>query len=430
VLVGAHAINERCIFMQLHLRDRLIGMVGNILEHYDNALFGLLAPFLAPLFFEKSDPLTGLILTYCMLPLGILMRPLGSIFFGWIGDLFGRTRALFCSLSGMAIATMMMGCLPTYAEAGYFAPLFLALGRILQNFCAAGESIGGAIYILERTDLPKKNLMSGIYDSSSIAGILIASAMVTLFSHQGIIFDKWRILFWIGGVAAILGILFRLKASEGAEYIHAKKRERPNLISLIKEHREALIAVICVAGFSNTTFFLAFTLMNGFIPLITSLSKTEVMAANTLLLFVDMLLLPLFAYLASRIGREKLMLAAAGTSMFCAIPLFCCLKGANLTVVILVRFVIMSLGVAFSSTYHSWSQERVPSEARYTILSLGYALGSQLIGAPTAALSLWLYKKTGWFGAPALYLMVAATLAAFFVRKYFNQRVVLKADEV
>jgi MHS family proline/betaine transporter-like MFS transporter len=330
----------------------------------------------------------------------------------------------------MAIATITMGCLPTYAEAGYFAPLFLALGRVLQNFCAAGETVGGAIYILERTELPKKNLMSGIYDASSIAGILLASSMVTLFSFQEIIFDKWRILFWIGGVAAILGILVRVKASEGKEYIRAKKKERPNLIPLIKEHRGALIAVICVAGFSHTTFFLAFTLMNGFIPLITSLSKTEVMGTNTLLLLVDMVLLPLFAGLASRIGREKLMLAAAGTSMFCAIPLFCCLKGADLSIVILVRIVIMSLGVAFSSTYHSWSQERVPSEARYTILSLGYALGSQLIGAPTVALSLWLYKKTGWFGAPALYLMVTSTLAAFFVRKHFNQRVILQAEEV
>jgi hypothetical protein len=85
----------------------------------------------------------------------------------------------------------------------------------------------------------------------------------------------------------------------------------------------------------------------------------------------------------------------------------------------------MCLGIAFSATYHSWSQERVPPEARYTILSLGYALGSQLIGAPTAALSLWLYQKTNWFAAPALYLMAASALAAFFIRKYYHQHTFL-----
>ncbi len=81
--------------MPILFRHRLAAMIGNILEHYDNVLFGLLVPFIAPLFFPHSDPLTALILTYGMLPLGILMRPLGSLFFGWMGDRWGRTRALF-----------------------------------------------------------------------------------------------------------------------------------------------------------------------------------------------------------------------------------------------------------------------------------------------------------------------------------------------
>jgi MHS family proline/betaine transporter-like MFS transporter len=407
--------------MQIQFRDRLIAMVGNILEHYDNALFGLLAPFLAPLFFEESDPVTALILTYCLLPLGIAMRPLGSFFFGWIGDRFGRTRALFCSLFGMAVATMIMGCLPTYAEAGYLAPLFLVIGRVLQNFCAAGESVGGAIYILERTELRKKNLMSAFYDSSTVAGILAASAIVTLFSFQEMIHEAWRGLFWMGGIVAILGVFFRLKAKEGEEYIQSKHKVRANVIALIKTHKEALIAVTCVAGFSHMTYFLAFTLMNGLVPLVTSLSTAQAMGANTLLLLIDMVLLPLFGYFASKIGREKMMLAAAVSSFFCAIPLFYCLKGASLGVVLVVRLILMSLGVAFSATYHSWSQDRVPPEARYTILSLGYALGSQLIGAPTAAFGLWLYQKTGWLIAPALYLMATSGLAAFFIRKYFRR---------
>lgn len=400
-------------------RDRFVGMIGNVLEHYDNALFGLLAPFLAPLFFENNAPLSALILTYCLLPFGILMRPLGSLFFGWIGDRFGRTRALFCSLVGMAITTMTMGFLPTYTEAGYFAPLLLTLSRAMQNFCAAGESVGGAIYILERTHSLKKNLMSGIYDSSSVGGILLASAMVTLFSFQENISEMWRVLFWSGGIVAILGIFFRFRAQEGIEYVQAKRREQTSWIMFLREHRKALIAVTFVAGFSHMTFFLAFTLMNGFVPLVSSLSLTQVMGTNTLLLFIDMMLLPLFGHLASKIGRDRMMFSAAFISILGAIPLFCCLKEASLATAILVRFAIVSLGVAFSATYHSWSQEQVPPEARYTVLSLGYALGSQLIGTPSVALSLWLYQKTGWTGAPAFYFMAASSLAAFFVRKSF-----------
>src|SRR5579862_8456534 len=109
------------------MRARCVGIIGNILEHYDNALFGLLAPFIASLFFEKSDPLTALILTYGMLPLGIVFRPLGSLFFGWLGDRYGRKQALSLSLVMMAAVTVSMGCLPTYATAGIAAPILLAI---------------------------------------------------------------------------------------------------------------------------------------------------------------------------------------------------------------------------------------------------------------------------------------------------------------
>src|SRR5579863_4289600 len=101
-----------------NFKQRFIGIVGNFLEHYDNALFGLLAPFIAPLFFEKSDPVTALILTYGMMPLGLITRPLGSLFFGTIGDRWGRRRALSYSLLGMTVATMGIGCLPVYKDIG------------------------------------------------------------------------------------------------------------------------------------------------------------------------------------------------------------------------------------------------------------------------------------------------------------------------
>ena len=158
--------------------------------------------------------------------------------------------------------------------------------------------------------------------------------------------------------------------------------------------------------------------MNGYVPLVTSLSPSSVMGINTFLLVLDMLMLPLFGYLATQWGREKMMMAAAIASICCALPLFYMLQDAKLGVVIVIRLMITTLGVAFSATYHSWTQDRVPPAARYTILSLGYALGSQLIGAPTCAISLWLYQKLNWFGAPALYLMFTASLAAYFVRKY------------
>jgi MFS transporter, MHS family, proline/betaine transporter len=396
-------------------RYHFAGMIGNVLEHYDNALFGFLAPFIAPLFFGNHDPIVALILTYGMLPLGLLTRPLGSLFFGWIGDRFSRRQALFYSLFGMAMITVGIGSLPIYRDIGSWAPISLAIGRMLQNFFASGETVGGAIFVLEHTDLVKRNLISSIYDALSIGGILIASGLVTLLSYWGCIETGWRVLFWIGGLTAILGIFLRLSTQESSEFANSKAIGRPQLMQLLYTHKGILLRLVIVSGFSYITYSLSFTLMNGYVPLVTFLTKTDVMKVNTELLVMDMLLLPCFGYLANKFDKKKIMCSAALCSAVVAIPMFACLNQAGIGMVIVIRIVLVILGVSFAATYHAWAIEQVPPHTRYTVLSLGYAIGSQLIGAPTAAICLWLYQKMSWSAAPGIYIMVIAMTASYVI---------------
>ena len=144
---------------KLSIRNQISGIIGNLLEHYDTALFGLLAPFLAPIFFPNQNSLNGLILTHSILCSGILIRPFGALFFGWIGYIFGRRQALSLSLLGTAFVTIGIGFLPTYEKVGIYAPLFLTLGKMLQSFFAAAEFIGGAIFVLEHTPQEKQSLL-------------------------------------------------------------------------------------------------------------------------------------------------------------------------------------------------------------------------------------------------------------------------------
>ncbi|MBI5346501.1 MAG: MFS transporter [Chlamydiae bacterium] len=396
-------------------RVRALGIIGNVLEHYDNAIFGLLAPFIAPLFFAKEDPITALILTYSMLVSGMAMRPLGSLFFGWMGDYFGRSYALFGAFIGMAISTFAMGCLPVYNQIGILAPILLALGKMIQNFCAGGSTAGAAIFVLEHTKLEKRSFMSSIYDASSILGALIASAIVFIFSEQEFIEQGWRYLFWFGGFTAIFAIFLRLKSLEVNEFIDLIKAPKMKLLSLIKQEWGPLLSIILVSGFSYMTYSISFILMNGFVPLVSSISKPELMKVNTILLLVDMLMLPFFGYLGSKFGKEKLMIAAALSSAICMAPLFYLLNEASMMIVILVRFIIVMFAVAFASTYHAWAIERVKVEHRYTILSLGSAIGSQVVGAPTAAISLWLYKTIGSTMSPSIYFITVSLLVSFIV---------------
>lgn len=401
----------------------MVGIIGNLLEHYDNALFGLLAPFIAPLFFAKEDPLTALILTYGMLPLGFVTRPLGSLFFAWIGDCWGRKKALFYSLLGMALVTIGMGCLPIYQEIGIWAPLLLALGRMLQSFFAAGGTIGGAIYVVENTPASKRGFISSFYDASSIAGILLASGLIAWMGAEGSIETNWRILFWCGGLTALFGIWVRLK-KEGEWTVRPKTTQ---WLVGIKENGSALLSILFVSGFSYAIYSLAFTLMNGYIPLITSISKVEIMRVNTWLLLADMLLLPCFGYLAQRVGKERVMLAGAFFSILCAVPLFGLLDQATMATVVSVRLSIMIFGVAFAAPYYAWAIEKVNPAHRFLILSLGSSLGSQLIGNPTSAVCLWLYKTSGWCGAPGLYLMLVALGAGWGVYRLTKKAAIEEA---
>jgi len=390
------------------------GILGNIFEHYDTALFGLLAPFIAPLFFPTHSALSALILTYGMLILGIASKPLGALVFGSIGDRFGRKKALSLTLFGMALVTCFMGFLPTYAQAGGMAPVLLCLCRVSQSFFAAGETTGGAILVLEKAGEKQRSFLSGLYGSSSIIGIFLASFVVMIVARFEESFSYfWRLPFFLGSVCGVCGIYLRLQIEEPLQPT-SKTSIKTHLSELIK-YRAAFFPIMFASGFSYCTYTFSCTLMNGFLPFVSPISKQQACSMNTTLLVLDCLLLPVFGLLARRFSKEKLMSIAAFSLVLFAIPLFTLLEGANWPIAFFVRSVIMTLGVAFAAPYYHWAFEQAPPSMRYTNMAVAAAVGTQLIGVPSTSLSLLLYQKTGWVGAPALYLMAVAAYAGVSV---------------
>lgn len=399
-------------------------LLGNLFEHYDTALFSLLSPFLAPLFFPGQDPLTALILTYCIIPLGMIARPIGALVFGYIGDIHGRKEALVLALTGMSIITAFMGFMPTYHQVGLLAPILLSFGRIFQNFFAAGETMGGAIYLIENTSESHKDITSSVYNASTVAGILLASIGVSVLCTFDIVQECWRFLYFFGCSTALFAALLRLKINLKSSLLQSTSYLQISPSSSIRtflktcwNKRSVIITIAIASGFSYATYTLALIMMNGFVPLVSSISKIEMMHLNTILLSVDFVSLPLFGLLANKFSREKMMILSSGLAMVTGIPLFWFLDGAPLFTVILIRLSVVIIGVWFSAPFHSWSQQLVPSSYRYTVISFGYALGSQLLGGPTAAISLWLFQKTNWIISAAWYWMLLGLLASYFIAK-------------
>lgn len=410
---------------QVSIRNQISGIIGNLLEHYDTALFGILAPYLAPIFFPNQNSLNALILTYGILCSGILIRPLGALFFGWIGYIFGRKQALSLSLLGTSFVTIGIGFLPTYEKVDIYAPLLLAFGKMLQSFFASAEFISGAIFVLEHTPTEKRSLFSSLYDSFAIGGALLASVIVTCMSEYTPLENTWRILFWLGGVTAIIGFYLRRNNVTDNEPTYSEKNS--SFFSTLRFNRKQFISIVITSGFNYAIYSLAFSLMNGYVPLVTPYSKNSMMRLNSILLVVDMLLLPLFGFLSNKFGKEKIMMLGAILSSLFAIPLFALLKNAPFALVIFIRLMITILGVSFCAAYHAWTVSIVEYRYRYPVLLLAYSIGSQCIGMPTSGICLWLYKITNWSGAPGIYLMFVGFLAFIILYSYQRKFILLQS---
>lgn len=383
--------------------------LGNLFEHYETALFGFLSPFLATLIFPDHDPVSALILTYAIIPLGMLARPLGALVFGYIGDVYDRRQALFFSLAGMALVSACIALTPTYAQAGMLAPLLFCIGRAAQNFFAAGESMGGAIFVLENSSEKKHDILSSLYSASAIGGHLLASLAVYLLSHYQVIDTGWRFLYLGGCITAFFGCMLRRQYTAVLPAVKS-----PQTYNFWNYRKPFLMIVIC-AGFAQATYSMALVLMNGFIPLVTSVTKAEVMKINSYLLFFDLCAFPIFGWIASQIRRETLMLFVSLCVTLFSMPLLISIQGASIAQIIGIRLVFVLFGVAFFAPFHAWAQQLIPAQCRYAMISLGYALGSQLLGSPTAAIALWSFQQTGMVSSVAWYWIALGFISSLSI---------------
>lgn len=392
--------------------------LGNLFEHYDTALYALLSPFLAPLFFPTYDPITALLLTYAIIPIGMVARPIGTLVFGYIGDRYGRKRAIVSSLVGMSLATVLMAGMPIYSQIGVLAPILLSLLRISQNFFASGEMIGGAIYLLENSKPEDKGLMSGLYGASTVGGIVLASGAVSLLSMLDLIDSYWRLLYLFGCSTLCCSWFLRLLNYEEEQQLHQEHPlSWPTIFRGFWQLRSTAVAIAVASGFSYASYMIALVMLNGFVPLVSELTKEQMVHLNTCLLILDFLTLPLFGLLGDRISRDNLMLAAAVSAALFGVPLFMLLENGSFWTVVWVRTCFVCIGVGFSATFHSWAQDLVPRSIRYSLIGFSYACGTQLLGGPTAVISLWIYQQTHLVASACLYWILLAALSIVVIVK-------------
>jgi MFS transporter, MHS family, proline/betaine transporter len=393
----------------------IAAMIGTALEYYDMSLYGFMAPLLVSIFLPTFDTLNALLITFIFTPISIIVRPLGALVIGKIGDKYGRRKGLAISIGGMALATGLIGLLPTYQQIGFLAPVLFIILRSLQGFFVAGEYNGGAIFVLEHTE-GNKGLLSGIYCMYTVVGILAAAATATFVSYLPNAY--WRLPYLIGFITGIVGLYIRKHIKESPKFLKYKHVDNISLKDIAKKYKLILI-LIGVSSFFSALYVLPTILMNSLLPLATPYKLPTIMSVNAAATVVYMLTLPIFGHVADKLSFNKSMSIAGGILFIASYPLISLISYQKLEYIILMKMCFAVITAWFVSPFHAWAQSLFHTKERYTAISFSYSIGSQL-GGFMVPLSLWAWKQTHSLSAIYYILMFWAIIA--LIALYFERR--------
>jgi len=399
-------------------RDTAAGIVGNVLEWYDFAAFGFLAPYIAIAFFPSDNEFAGLIKTFAIFAVGYLMRPLGAVLFGHIGDRVGRREALLLSVIMMIVPTILLGMLPTYAAVGITAPILLLLLRLIQGLSIGGEFTASATFVSELAPQGRKGLHASLTMLGAILGILLGSGVAMVLSdtlgEEAMTDWAWRLPFLMGIILGAVAFWMRRSMSSSPEMsdIHAGKDDREHpLIDVLKNHRPAVLRLSSVVLMQGASFYVVFVWLSTYLKEIVQQPVSNPLLLNTIGLACLLPVIPLAGWLSDRFGRRALLMTAGIGILLCSWPLFIVFQQGE-DGMILVGLVIFALliGMAQGPT-PAMMTELFPPEVRLTGIGIGYNVTLALFGGTAPLISTWLISATETTIAPAFYLMAAAAIS-------------------
>jgi MFS family permease len=399
--------------------------VGNVIEWYDFYIFGSLASLLASRFFAQSQSGSDLIKYVGTFTAGFLIRPFGAAVFGRIGDLVGRKYTFVITLSGMGIATALIGLVPSYAKIGVLAGILLLLLRLVQGLCLGGEYGGAITYVAEHAPDEKRGYYTGWLQTSPTLGIVLSLAVIVI-TRQAVGTEAfaawgWRIPFLLSLVMVAIAIYIRLQLQE-TPIFQAMKAKGQTTTSPWREAfwsqnvKYVLIASVVVIGegvvwYSGQFWALYF---------IQQVQKPDVLhpayiTGAALLIATPSLIF--FGWLSDRIGRKPIILAGFFLAAVTYYPLYTALGNAANPVnvnypvaVLIVAIMVCYVGMVYGPI-GAFLAEYFPARIRYTSVSVPYHIGNGWGGGLVPVITTAAYVSTHSLGRALIYPIVVPAVA-------------------
>jgi MHS family proline/betaine transporter-like MFS transporter len=389
-------------------------LTGNLVEYYDFGIYAVFAGIIGSLFFPPVNEALELILAFAVFSLGFMMRPLGALFFGYVGDRFGRKKALVISMLGMSISTLCLGLLPGYQEIGLLAPLALLIIRMVQGFCIGGEGTGSAIFILEHLEKGRLGLLASLVMTSNLIGTLVANLVALALDKQiGIDNYTWRYCFFLGAFLGFIGLYFRLKNKEtpAFERMKAERKERKQhpVAELLQKKKYAMISIIAIAASATSLMYLVRGYLGVFLSDILNFSQEEALIRTIFALSALSIFMPFCGYLVDKIGTKKLLNYGLFATLVFIIPAWHLVISERGILQYCGLTMIAMMGAMMGAPAYPKAINLFPPAMRYSGMSLAWNIGNAIFGGTTPLIASLLYEKIGPMG-PALYLVFTASI--------------------
>jgi MHS family proline/betaine transporter-like MFS transporter len=364
------------------------GIIGNVIEYYDFALIGFLAVMMGNLFFPSTNHFLSLLGSFGAFAAGMIMRPVGAAIFGHIGDRVGRRFALFTSLILMALPTFLIGFLPTYAQIGIMAPVLLVALRMIQGLSVGGEYASSIVYLVEQSSPGRQNLYGSFVSMGAKIGMALGSglcgALLWYLGEDVMGQWGWRIPFILSILIAITGIYLR---SGLVDDYKPKKEATIPIVAIFLHYRKAFGQFLIVASVIWMFYYTLFIYLPIWLQGSAGFSKTQSGQINTFSIVMGVILIPLMAMLADKIGSIKVMKIAALSTAVAMLPLSYVMIHGGFLGALLATSVMVLLLCAFQAPIFAATVQGIDHHgfrASFTALILGSAAG--IVGGITPAL--------------------------------------------
>jgi MHS family proline/betaine transporter-like MFS transporter len=395
------------------------GMIGNLLEWYDFAIYGYFAATIGRVFFPAADPLAQILAAFGVFAMGYLMRPLGGIVVGHVGDRYGRRAALAFSIAAMALPTFLVGILPGHATLGIAAPILLTLLRMIQGLSVGGEACMAMVFLVEQAPPGRRGLAGSVASLAATGGFLLGSAtgaaFAALLPADDLAEWGWRIPFLLGLLVGAVGWwIRRLPESEPPP---PRAAAGSPLADTLANHGGSVLRVAGIAVFGAVGFYLMFLYVVTWLQSVEGASEAQALEINTISMVALIPMAAVGGWLGDRLGYRPVMLAALALGFAGAWPFLWLMHHPSFAAQVAGQLAFAVSAGLFLGIMPAQLTGSVPARVRCTALALGYNLAFGIVGGLTPLAAAWLMSRSHMDLSPAFLLMGAAAISFFTLMK-------------